>query len=91
MKHDGASQCELVHIPTGLLHRRLVHSPPPTAKRRGAQRQFEPACVPGSSSIEGNNAVFGRTAKLSPPRCCREIALERAKSSAVLGVGDGKG
>jgi hypothetical protein len=47
MKHDDVSQCELVHIPAGLLHRRLVHSPPPTAKRRGALRQFEPACVPG--------------------------------------------
>jgi hypothetical protein len=30
-------------------------------------------------------------AKPSPPRCCREIALERAKSSGVVRTGDGKG
>jgi hypothetical protein len=90
MKHDDASQCELVHIPAGLLHR-LGASPAADRKTTRRPAPIRAGLRAGFARIEGNNAVFGRTAKPSLPRCCREIALERAKSSAVLGVGDGKG
>jgi hypothetical protein len=91
MKHDDASQCELVHIPAGLLHRRLVHPPPPTAKRRGALRQFEPACVPGSPALRATTRFSA--AQQNPDRLDVAARLPWRERNHPLwwGVGDGKG